>query len=77
MTEKPASLYYHERADLTFYWQRGAPFMLVHKGNQMSGTSGPIVSKVPVPPNGWIDNTEVRNRAEAWLAEQNGRRQGR
>lgn len=73
MTEKPAALYYHPRADLTCYWQRGAPAMLVQQGNRITGPGGPVVSRVPVPPGGWIDQTEVRARAEAWLAERNGR----
>lgn len=73
MSDKPAALYYHQRADVTFYWQRGAGHMDVHKGNRMSGTSGPIVARVPVPPNGWLDQAEVRARAHKWLAEHNGR----
>ncbi len=73
MSEKPAALYYQPRADVTFYWQRGAGCMLVHRGNCVAGSSGPVVGKVAVPAGGWIDQAEVRARAEAWLAEHNGR----
>lgn len=75
MSDKPTALYHHEHANVTFVWQRGAPAMLVYRGDHINGpVEGPPVAHVPVPPNGWIDQVEVRNRAQAWLADHRSQR---
>lgn len=66
------ALYYHERANVTFRWQRGDSYMFVYRGNSLTGRTGPVVAQVEVPAT-WVDEAEVRQRAQAWLAEQNGR----
>ncbi len=73
MSNQPVALYYHERAGLTFRWERGAGRMLVFRGNEMTEQRGALVDQVPVRVDGWLDHAEVRQRAEAWLRERNGR----
>lgn len=66
MSTQPVALYYHQEARMTFRWERGDVEMVVYRGNEITHPGCPVVYRVPVPANGWLDQSEVRRRAHAW-----------
>jgi hypothetical protein len=57
------------RQGFTFRWQRGDEVMTVQLGNFRDGTLAGVIDRVSVPPDGWVDQTDVRRRANAWLTQ--------
>jgi hypothetical protein len=58
------------REGFTFRWQRGDEVMTVQRGDYRDGTLAEFVDQVPVPSDGWVDVSDVRRRANYWLARQ-------
>lgn len=57
------------RQGFTFRWERGNEVMTVQRGDYRDNTLAGVVDRVPVPPDGWVDQTDVRRRANAWLVQ--------
>lgn len=57
------------RHGFTFRWARGDEVMTVQRGHYRDGTLSAVIDRVPVSPKGWVDQTDVRRRADAWLTQ--------
>jgi hypothetical protein len=58
------------REGFTFRWARGDEVMTVQRGDYRDGTLAEHVDQVAVPSDGWVDESDVRRRANHWLARQ-------
>ncbi|MBQ0928641.1 hypothetical protein [Saccharopolyspora endophytica] len=61
-----------ELGEHTFRWQRGDEHMVVLRGTELGATwhDRHLVAKIPVSPEGWRDDNDLRTRASAWLQQQ-------
>lgn len=57
-------------AGYTIRWRRGDPVAVIFGGDQRDqhGMAGAL-DRIPVPPSGWTDLAEVRERGRQWLRQ--------
>ncbi len=54
----------------TIRWRRGDPVAVILGGDQMHqrGMVG-VLDRIPVPPSGWTDLTEIHQLGQRWLQQ--------